>query len=372
MKKWEMTPQVFSGEDSLTRLEQFENEKVCLVCDPFLIGSESLERVMMHLVPANEVTTFSDIVPDPPIEVVAAGVSRMQEHQPTVLVAVGGGSAIDTAKAMLYTLLVSENFQLKRFIAIPTTSGTGSEVTSASVVTDTQNKIKYPIFDKRIIPDEALLDAALVVSSPQTVTAYSGLDVLTHALEAMVAEKRSGFTNALAEKVIQVVFKYLQACFDNGNDLDARIKMHQASCMAGLAFDAAGLGINHAIAHQVGGQFHVPHGLANAILLPHVIEFNAKHDEYSLNKYADIAVQLGLGNAQLDKKILVMKLQKAIVALAKKMQCPMSLTEYGISKKEALAASHIIAENAKKDSTYSFNPVAATEQQLEGIYKKII
>lgn len=371
MKEWRMLPKIYTGEDCLLRLEQFQDERVCLVCDPFLKGTESLEMVLHHLKKANEVTIYADIIPDPPIEVVAEGVKRMTAHQPTVLVAVGGGSGIDTAKAMYFTMLVSGYHRIKKFIAIPTTSGTGSEVTSASVVTDTQKKIKYPIFDDRLIPDEALLDAALVVSSPPAVTAYSGLDVLTHALEALVAKNRSTYTDALAEKAIKYVFTYLFQCYNKGSDLDARIKMHQASCLAGLAFDAAGLGINHAIAHQVGGQFHVPHGLANAMLLPHVISFNAK-DRYAEEKYADVAVQLGLGNKTLENKLLVAKLQKAIVALAKKLGCPMTLTEYGVSKKDAIALSQTIARNAIQDSTYPFNPIEAKENELEAVYRKII
>ncbi|MBO1308415.1 iron-containing alcohol dehydrogenase [Enterococcus sp. 669A] len=371
MKKWEMVPQIFTGEDCLSRLEQFENERVCLVCDPFLIGSENLQKVLVHLEKKNEVTTYSEIVPDPPIEIVAEGVARMRDHQPTVLVTVGGGSAIDTAKAMLFTMLVSGYDKVKRFVAIPTTSGTGSEVTSASVVTDNKEKIKYPVFDRRLIPDEALLDAQLVVSSPPTVTAYSGLDVLTHALEALVAKNRTTYTDALSEKAVRYVLTYLEACYNNGNNLNARKKMHEASCLAGLAFDAAGLGINHAIAHQVGGQFKVPHGLANAMLLPHVVNFNAKDPE-ARRTYAKIAVQMGLGNSSLSEQLLVTKLIKAITKLCKKVDCPMSLQEFGVERKVAMERAQIIAQNALKDSTYPFNPIAANESELISVYTKIV
>ncbi len=366
-----MVPQIFTGEDCLSRLEQFENERVCLVCDPFLIGSENLQKVLVHLDKKNEVTTYSEIVPDPPIEIVAEGVARMRNHQPTVLVTVGGGSAIDTAKAMLFTMLVSGYDQVKRFVAIPTTSGTGSEVTSASVVTDNKEKIKYPVFDRRLIPDEALLDAQLVVSSPPTVTAYSGLDVLTHALEALVAKNRTTYTDALSEKAVRYVLTYLEACYNNGNNLNARKKMHEASCLAGLAFDAAGLGINHAIAHQVGGQFKVPHGLANAMLLPHVVNFNAKDPE-ARRTYAKIAVQMGLGNSSLSEQLLVTKLIKAITKLCKKVDCPMSLQEFGVERKVAMERAQIIAQNALKDSTYPFNPIAANESELISVYTKIV
>ncbi|GCF95241.1 hypothetical protein NRIC_31320 [Enterococcus florum] len=371
MKKWRMLPQVYSGEDCLARLEQFENERVCLVCDPFLIGSENLKRVLSHLEEKNEVTAYSEIVPDPPIEVVAEGVARMQEHQPSVLVAVGGGSAIDTAKAMLFTMLVTGYGKIQRFIAIPTTSGTGSEVTSASVVTDNKEKIKYPVFDDRLIPDEALLDEQLVVTSPPSVTAFSGLDVLTHALEALVAKNRTTFTDALAEKAVRFVLIYLERCFTHGEDLHARKKMHEASCLAGLAFDAAGLGINHAIAHQVGGQFKVPHGLANAMLLPHVVDFNGK-DKRAKETYAKIAVHLGLGNPSLSKDLLVMKLEKEIIQLCKAVKCPMTLREFGIDPTEAKERAEIIAQNALNDSTYPFNPITASKEDLIRVYKKII
>lgn len=366
-----MTPHVYAGKDCLSRLDQFENERICLICDPFLINSDNLQRVLSRLEKKNEVTTYSEIVPEPPIEVIAKGVSRMQVHQPTVLVAVGGGSAIDTAKAMLFTMLSTNYDRIKRFIAIPTTSGTGSEVTSATVVTDNEEKIKYPIFDQRLIPDEALLDAQFVISSPPKVTAYSGLDVLSHALEALVAKNQTTYTDSLAEKAIRYVLTYLEQCYINGDDLYAREKMHEASCLAGIAFNAAGLGITHAIAHQVGSQFKVPHGLANAMLLSHVISFNARDSE-AKRKYTETAVYLGLGNRSLSDDLLIVKLTNKIIKLCERLDCSMSLTEFGIDKETCLERVEEIAINALNDSTYSFNPIEASKSDLIMIYKKII
>lgn len=371
LDKWAMAPNIYTGKDSLLRLEQFENERIGLICDPFLINSDSLQRILSHIENRNEVTIYSEIVPDPPIEVVANGVGKMQSHQPTVLIAVGGGSAIDTAKAILYTLLATDYHYMKRFIAIPTTSGTGSEVTCVSVVTDAEDRIKYPIFDQRLIPDEALLDAQLIISSPPKVTAFSGLDALSHAIEALVAKNQTTYTDALAEKAIHYVFSYLEQCYVQGDDLYAREKMQEASCLAGIAFDAAGLGINHAIAHQVGGQFKVPHGLANAMLLPHVIAFNAQ-DNNAKRKYAEIALYLGLGNRSLSAQLLVSKLIKKVVNLCKSMDCPMTLTELGIEREVSMKRAEIIAENALNDSTYPFNPVGASVSDLLAIYKQII
>ncbi len=373
MKKWSMKPTVYTGSDCLKRLEQFENEKVCLVCDPYLVGTKSFEKILQNLSASCTTEIFSEIIPDPPIETVVLGVEKMQVHQPTVLVAIGGGSAIDTAKAMLFmhNKLNQNAPKIKRFIAIPTTSGTGSEVTSASVVTDTQNKIKYPIFHEELLPDEALLAAELVVSSPQKVTAYSGMDVLTHALEALVAKNSSIYTDSLAEKAIELVFGYLEDCYKTGDHLAVRVKMHQASCLAGLAFDAAGLGASHALAHQVGAQFKVPHGLANSMLLPYVVEMNTK-DQKSLAKYAWVAQKLGFGHKNLPNHLSVASLKKEISALANRLNCPKSLSQFGVDKQIAESKTNEIVKNAMKDVTYATNPLSLSEVELSEIYRKII
>lgn len=372
MKKWSVRPTVYVGTDSLERLCRFEGERVYFVCDPYLEGTDNLNRITGMIKPGNEVSVYTDVIPDPPLEKVAAGVADMQEKRPTVLVAVGGGSAIDTTKAMRYSYERLGGERITCFIAIPTTSGTGSEVTSASVITDRAAKVKHLIIDDALLPDEALLDPALVVSSPPSVTAFSGLDVLTHALEALVGTEATEYTDALADQAIKIVFSDLATCVHNGSDIDARTRMHCASCMGGLAFNAAGLGICHAIAHQVGAHFHVPHGLANSMLLPYVVEANASNCEYARGKYAAVARELGLCGNGLPDNIVVMKLVKEIKALARACKAPATLREFGVSVEDSVSAADTIVQQALKDASYPFNPVAFKAEDLKKVYLNIV
>ncbi|MFQ9627054.1 MAG: 1-propanol dehydrogenase PduQ [Enterococcus avium] len=371
MKKWSMKPEIYSGFASLERLQQFEKENLCFVCDPYLAESDSLKRILGYVKRTNTVEIYSDIIPDPPIETVVDGIEKMTKHKPTVVIAVGGGSAIDTAKAMLFFYKRTTGNKVKRFVAIPTTSGTGSEVTSASVITDTQNKIKYPIFHEAIIPHEAILDASLVMSSPPSVTAFSGLDVLTHALESLASVNRTNYTNALAEKATELVFQFLPTCVNQGMELDARIQMHEASTLAGLAFDAAGLGVCHAIAHQVGANFKVPHGLANSMLLPYVIQANSKDKETRKN-YARISRKLGICPPSLPDHLAVSNLAQAVQQLANECKAPIKLNSFGIQEEAALSAEDVIANNALNDTTFKTNPIQFSAEEIKEIYRNII
>ncbi|SJZ67126.1 1-propanol dehydrogenase [Pilibacter termitis] len=371
MDKWSLKPAIYTGENCLSRLEQFEQEKICLVCDPYFIGTENFDRVMQQFAKSVQIEIFSEIIPDPPIETVALGVEKMCEMSPTIVIAIGGGSAIDTAKAMLMVYQKTTTNEIKKFIAIPTTSGTGSEVTSVTVITDTKKKIKYPIFHPDLIPDEALLEATFVTSCPPNITAYSGMDALTHAMEAMVATKSTTYTDALAEKVIRLVFENLKTCYAEGDNLFARSKMHEASCLAGIAFDLAGLGICHSIAHQVGANFKVPHGLANLMLLPHVIEANAQ-EECAMKKYAQLSRNLGFARENLPDTLAISKLKKEITQLSKQLHCPLTLKEFGIKEKIASERAVEISRNAKNDATYPSNPIHFSEIELERVYRKII
>lgn len=366
-----MKPEIYSGINSLERLQQFEKESLYFVCDPYLAESDSLKRILGYVRRTNSINIFSDIIPDPPIETVVQGIEDMTQKQPSVVIAVGGGSAIDTAKAMLFFYKRTTGNKIKRFVAIPTTSGTGSEVTSASVITDTQNKIKYPIFHEAIIPHEAILDASLVVSSPPSVTAFSGLDVLTHAMESLVSIDRTNYTNALAEKAVELVFQFLPTCVNQGLELEARIQMHEASTLAGLAFDAAGLGVCHAVAHQVGANFKVPHGLANAMLLPYVVEANSKDPE-TRKTYANISRKLGICPPSLPDHLAVSNLAQAIQQLAIECQAPINLSSFGIQTEAALLAEDVIAQNALNDITFKTNPIQFSAEEIKVIYRQII
>ncbi|HCD09150.1 MAG TPA: bifunctional acetaldehyde-CoA/alcohol dehydrogenase, partial [Thermoanaerobacter sp.] len=229
------------------------------------------------------------------------------------------------------------------FIAIPTTSGTGSEVTAFAVITDKKKNIKYPLTDYELTPDIAIIDPDLTMTIPPSVTADTGMDALTHAIEAYVSVMASDYTDALAEKAIKLIFEYLPKAYKNGQDKVAREKMHNASCIAGMAFTNAFLGINHSMAHILGAKFHLPHGRANAILLPYVIEYNAElpkkfasfpQYEYpkAAEKYAEIAKFLGLPASTVEEG--VKSLIEAIKNLMKELNLPLTLKEAGINKEE--------------------------------------
>ena len=274
MTTWSLSTNIYSEPDSLQHLSELHGQRILIVCDPFLKDSDNLNYVISLMDGDNQVTTYTDVVPDPPISHVVKGIDFAESFAPTVIVAIGGGSAIALSKGISYFARKLKGMSIEKFIAIPTTSGTGSEVTSFAVLTDTTTQTKYPLVDPVIAPDEAILTPLFVRTSPAKVTAYSGMDVLVHALEAYVATGATAFTDALAEKAIERVFDDLPICASGRASDYQRMVMHEASSMAGIAFNNAGLGITHAMAHQLGGQFHVPHGLANSMLLPYVLAFN--------------------------------------------------------------------------------------------------
>lgn len=371
MFQLELKTKITSGLDSFQSLNTIQNKKVWIVCDPFLADSPSLQEVQKNLT-SNEVRVFTDVVPDPPIEKVAIGVTSITEFMPNIVIAVGGGSAIDQAKGIVFIFRkLHKNNCIEKFIAIPTTSGTGSEVTNFCVLTDNVENRKYPIVHPSLAPDEAILNANLVLTCPKSVTAFSGLDALGHALEALVTKRASVITDALAEKAISLIFDNLKTCVDKGNDIEARSYMHEASCIAGVAFNESGLGICHALAHQVGGVFHLPHGLTIAIFLPYVIEFNAKQEK-ARAKYAQIARKTGLASHNLSDAMAVQRLIKKIQQLTKETNCPTTLNKAGIKTADAMKELEKITQNATSDMTFAGNPVNASLKDLENIYLKTL
>ncbi|MCR1955482.1 iron-containing alcohol dehydrogenase [Clostridioides mangenotii] len=375
MYNFELKTSIKFGLGSLNALKEIRDKNVLIITDPFMIESGSIKKITENL----EKTTFeifSDIVPDPPIETIVKGVEYFNKTNPDVIVAVGGGSAIDAAKAILdfsKKILSKENVE---FIAIPTTSGTGSEVTSFAVITDKQKGVKYPLVSDELLPNIAILDPELVKTVPDFITADTGMDVLTHAIEAYVSTDADDFSDAFAEKAIKLVFKYLRRAYKNGDDIEAREKMHIASCLAGLAFNHASLGINHSIAHALGGKFKIPHGRANSLLLPHVIEYNAdikanEDGEYSraAQKYYEIAKLIGLNSTNV--RVGVRRLINEIKYLQSDMKMVTKLSDCSVSTNELHEYEDEIALSAINDTCTNTNPKVPTQKDIINILDKV-
>ena len=366
------------GKGALQQLSHYKNEHILVVADPFLKTSGTLDAILANFDDSNDIVVFTDIVPDPPIETVVAGIKSAGDKPISIVLSIGGGSAIDASKAMYYFAKKQGAFSEAILIAIPTTSGTGSEVTDFSVITDAERGTKYPLVTKEILPDVAILDADLVLSLPGNITADTGMDVLTHAIEAYVSTKATDFSDALAEKAIKLVFEYLPKAYKNGQDVEAREKMHAASTLAGMAFNTASLGINHSLAHAAGAKFHVPHGRLNSILMPHVIQYNAgiefnnrnrqATDKTVASRYQDIAKLLGCSASSPVSG--VRQLVEAIKKLQRKLEMPTSLREYGV-KADAFAQYKVeISEAALHDGCTPTNPRVPTAEELLKVLEK--
>lgn len=366
------------GKGALQQLSHYKNEHILVVADPFLKTSGTLDAILANFDDSNDIVVFTDIVPDPPIETVVAGIKSAGDKPISIVLSIGGGSAIDASKAMYYFAKKQGAFSEAILIAIPTTSGTGSEVTDFSVITDADKGTKYPLVTSEILPDVAILDADLVLSLPGNITADTGMDVLTHAIEAYVSTKATDFSDALAEKAIKLVFEYLPKAYKNGQDVEAREKMHAASTLAGMAFNTAYLGINHSLAHAAGAKFHVPHGRLNSILMPHVIQYNAGIDLNNRNRqatdktvasrYQDIAKLLGCSASSPVSG--VRQLVEAIKKLQRKLEMPTSLREYGV-KADAFAQYKVeISEAALHDGCTPTNPRVPTAEELLKVLEK--
>lgn len=377
--------------------------KAVIVTDKVMVDLGYADKVMYHLERRQNkvaVDIFSDVEPDPSVDTVRKGVELLNKFQPDTIIALGGGSAIDAAKGMWlfyeHPEVEFEFLKLKfldirkrtykypklgrkiKMVAIPTTSGSGSEVTAFTVITDKGAEIKYPLADYELTPDVAIIDPEFTQSIPPSLTADTGIDVLTHAIEAYVSVMASDYSDALALKAIDLVFKYLPTAYRNGKDKVAREKMHNASCMAGMAFTNAFLGINHSLAHKLGGEFHIPHGRANGILLPHVIAYNGqkpskfvsypKYEYYIVpEKYRQIAQFLGLPAGNTDEG--VNSLINRIKELMGEINIPFTLAELNIDPKEYVEKIPKLAEKAFEDQVTITNPRLPLISELEELLK---
>lgn len=375
MQWFKVPPKIYFEKHATQYLAKMPNiSRAFIVTDPGMVKLGYVDKVLYYLRKRPDYVhyeIFSEVEPDPSIETVMKGADMMHAFQPDVIIALGGGSAMDAAKAMwLFYEHPNTDFnglkqkfldirkrvfkypklgQKAQFVAIPTTSGTGSEVTSFAVITDKKNNVKYPLADYELTPDVAIVDPQFVMTMPKHITADTGMDVLTHAIEAYVSNMANDYTDGLALKAIQLVFEYLPRAYKNGNDEVAREKMHNASTIAGMAFANAFLGINHSLAHKLGAEFHIPHGRANTILMPHVIRYNAqkpkkftafpKYEHFVADqRYAQIARLLGLPAKTTEEG--VESLVQAIIKLAKELDMPLSIAATGVKKKSLKAKSN--------------------------------
>jgi len=406
MQWFKIPPRIYFEKGSIQYLEKMPHiKRAFIVTDQVMVKLAYVDKALYYLRKRSDrvhCEIFSDVEPDPSVDTIRRGVSSMNLFAPDVIIALGGGSAIDAAKGMW---LFYENpdtdfdgLRLKfldirkrafhfpnlgkkaQMVAIPTTSGTGSEVTSFSVITDKEHgNIKYPLADYELTPDVAIIDPQFVSTMPKSIAADTGMDVLTHAIEAYVSVLASDFTNGLAMKAIELVFKYLPRSYADENDTVAREKVHNASCIAGMAFTNAFLGINHSLAHKLGGEYHIPHGRANAVLLPHVIAYNAqkpekfpifpKYSEFVADyRYAQIANQLRLGGSTREEEIAA--LINSVWKLMETLNVPTSIKACGVNEKEFFDKLPVLAERAFEDQCTTANPRYPLIADLKEIYRK--
>lgn len=380
MSRFTIPRDLYFGDNAIEHLQNIKGSKAIIV-----IGSERLvtdgtiEKIQNNLKVANiESIVFSGVENDPSIKIVKEGAKAMNDFEPDLIIGVGGGSPIDAAKAMWifyeYPKFTFEDAakpfnlpelrQKAKFIAITTTSGTATEVTSFSVITDNETGVKYPIADYNITPDIAIVDTNLVHTMPKELVANTGMDALTHAIEAYVSNASNPITDALAMKSIEMICENLVKSYND--EENSRKEMHLAQCLAGMSFSNAILGIVHSMAHKTGKIFNIPHGLANAIYLSSVIEFNAKTASHI---YADIAKRLGLqGN---NDEELTTSLVNVVKQLRKDMNMANSLQEFGVAEDVFIENLQSISETAVKDPCTGTNPREISVEEMKELFKAV-
>lgn len=368
MEQFIMKTKVYMGKSALEHMKDFGIKRAFIICDPYMKESGKVKMITDCLDKEQAVyEIFSDVVPDPDLHVVTMGIGRMTAFAPDTIIALGGGSALDTAKSIRYICEQGTPGKKYRLIAIPTTSGTGSEVTSFAVITDKKKNVKYPLRDDAMMPDVAMLEPELIVSVPAPITADTGMDVLTHAVEAYVSVRHCDFCDAFAEKAINLIFENLCTAVKNGQDRNARERVHNASCMAGVAFNSASLGLCHGMAHAMGARFHISHGRSNAMLLAHIITYNG---ETAADRYADLAAMLGISGST--KKASVLGLSRKVNQFREKLGIPEKVEALGISREEFLEAIPEMAETALADPCTETNPRKPTQAEIEKIFARLI
>ncbi|WP_024621807.1 iron-containing alcohol dehydrogenase [Metaclostridioides mangenotii] len=380
MFRFTLPRDIYYGNGSIEKLKELKGKKAVLV-----LGGGSMRRfgfvdkVLGYLDEAGiETKLIENIEPDPSVDTVLNGSKVMLEFEPDWIIAMGGGSPIDAAKAMwVFYEYPDTNFeeitqpfsfpelrQKAKFIAIPSTSGTATEVTAFSVITDYKTEIKYPLADFNITPDIAIVDSDLAETMPAKLTAHTGMDALTHAIEAYVSTMATAFTDPLALEAIEMVDENVMNSYKG--DSNARELMHYAQCMAGMAFSNALLGIVHSMAHKTGAVFHIPHGCANAIYLPYVIDYNKKE---CADRYVKIAKRLNLKGNSDDE--LIDALTDKIKDLNKSMDIPATLKDYGLDEAKFKEKVELISERALEDACTGSNPRKIDKENMVKLFNCI-
>ncbi|NFN19836.1 iron-containing alcohol dehydrogenase [Clostridium botulinum] len=382
MKSFKVPAQILYEDNAVQHLRELKSKGIFIVTDKVMSKLGVIDPVT-SILKENGINyeVFTEVEPEPTMEVVTHGFKKFLDYGADTIIAIGGGSVIDASKAMIYFLdvlkqkLPSSNQEKPYFIAIPTTSGTGSEVTSYAVITDSSTHTKIPLKSDVMYADVALLDWNFTKSVPPTVTADTALDVLTHALEAYVSVGASEYTDALAKEAISTVFDYTEKAFKNGADQESRMRIHNASCMAGIAFENAGLGITHSLAHALGATFGITHGRSNAVLLPYVVEYNSSlfdendcYDFKAAKRYTEIARLLGLPHT--DFKEGVVMFVKALKALLQSVNIPIRIKDFGIDESSFNSAIESMCGRAMQDICTGGNPRTADEKGLRDILTK--
>ena len=393
MGRFTLPRDLYHGTGSLETLKTLTGKKAIVV-----VGGGSMKRfgfldkAVAYLKEAGmEVELFEGVEPDPSVETVMKGAEAMRKFQPDWIVAMGGGSPIDAAKAMwvfyeypditFEEIITPFSFPTLRtkakFCAIPSTSGTATEVTAFSVITDYHKGIKYPLADFNITPDVAIVDPELAETMPKKLVAHTGMDAMTHAIEAYVSTLHCNYTDPLALHAIKMIHNNLKKSYDG--DMEARAAMHDAQCLAGMAFSNALLGIVHSMAHKTGAAYtgdHIIHGCANAMYLPKVIKYNSKNEE-AANRYAEIASFIGLSGATTEEKVdsLIAELR----SMNDQLDIPQGIKNYGksgvkadtsiIDEKEFLEKLPEVAKNAIADACTGSNPRQPSQEEMEKLLK---
>ncbi len=347
---------ILSGDGAVSALGELGIRRLYLVADPFFVKNGVAQQVG-NIAKAEAVEIFSEVTPDPSVELAAKATARLREFGADTVVALGGGSTMDCAKAMVY--FSGMEVQL---VAIPTTSGSGSEVTDFAILT--HNGVKHPLVDEKLRPSVAILDGNLLRQLPKALIAEGGFDALCHAVESFVATGAGTMSEALAEAAFRTVFSALTQSFAGRTEV--RMRIHEAATMAGLAFTHSGLGLCHAMAHALGGVFHIPHGRLNGILLPEVLDCNAHG---AAAKYAKLARSAGLGGSA--DTLGARNLKNALVRLRRELEMPQTLLQAGVNPGEVYRNAKAIVEATLADPCCKTNPVPVEDFMVRRILEAV-